>query len=89
MYTTDKSITYRQDGSHFGKFLLGKDILKGKADDYCHDLYEVYREASVKNYSLARVEVRVPFAEAAHVLVDRDIRIFRKGLVSIDPVVWW
>ncbi|KAF9472808.1 hypothetical protein BDN70DRAFT_779560, partial [Pholiota conissans] len=89
MYSTDKSITYRHEGSHHGKFLRGQDILKNKADDYCHDLYELYREAATKNYSLARVEVRVPFVEAADVLVDLDIGIIRRGLVAVDPVVWW
>lgn len=89
LYTTDKSITYRPEGAHFGKFLKGQDILKGKADDYCHDLYEVYREASEKNYSLARIEVRVPFSKAADVMSTVNVETFRRGLVSIDPVIWW
>lgn len=89
MYMTDKSITYRPDGNHFGKFLRGQDILRGRADNYCHDLYEVYREASQKNYSLARVEVRVPLAEATNILLDIDIEVFRGGLVCFDPSIWW
>lgn len=89
MYTTDKSITYRPDGNHFGKFLRGQDIIKGKSDDYCHDLYEVYREASEKNYSLARVEVRVPLSNTNDVLLDLDVDVFRNSLVSFDPSVWW
>jgi hypothetical protein len=89
MYMTDKSITYRPDGSHFGKFMRGQDILQGKADDYCHDLYTVYRDATTKNPSLARVEVRVPLADAANVLVDVDIDALRGGLVCFTKSIWW
>lgn len=89
MYTTDKSVTYRPDGSHFGKFLTGQDILKGKVDDYCHELYELYREATEKNYALSRIEVRVPVYNATSVLLDLDINTIRNGLVSFHPSIWW
>lgn len=89
LYTTDKSITYRPEGIHFGKFLKGEDILKGKADDYCHDLYELYRQAADKNYGLARVEVRVPIEHATNVILNVNINRLRNSLVSFDPVVWW
>jgi hypothetical protein len=89
MYTTDKSLTYRQDGSHFGKFLTGQDIIKNKADDFCRDLYNIYRDASTENYSLARVEVRVPLSSASDVLTRINIETFRNGLVAVDRVAWW
>ncbi|KAF9470635.1 hypothetical protein BDN70DRAFT_901951, partial [Pholiota conissans] len=88
-YTTDKAITYRPEGSHFGKFLRGEDIISGKADDYCRGLYDLYRQATDKNPSRARIELRVPMQHASRVLLDVDIDHFRDGLVIFDPIVWW
>ncbi|KAF9470974.1 hypothetical protein BDN70DRAFT_939291 [Pholiota conissans] len=89
MYATDKSITYRPDGKNFGKFLKGDDIIKGKADDYCRNLYELYREAIGKNYAHARIEIRVPLKFAGSALIDISVALFRDALVIFDPVVWW
>ena len=89
MYTTDKSITYRPEGTHFGKFLRGEDIVKGKADDYCRNLYELYRQATDKNPSLARLGIRVPIVYASDVLLAMDISRIRDSLVIFDPTVWW
>lgn len=88
MYATDKLITYHPEGTYFGEYLKGEDIIKGKADDYCHDLYELYRQAADKNYALARIEVRVPLRHDATILIDIDANRFRGGLVVIKPVVW-
>ncbi len=67
-------------------FLRGEDILKGKADDYCHGLYELYRQASKKNPSLARLEIRVPIVHASDVLLKMDRVAFAMGwLYSIQP----
>ena len=89
MYTTDKSITYRPEGTHFGKFLKGEDIIKGKAADYCYGLYELYRHAAEKNPSLARLEIRVPIVYASDVLLHMDAGRIRDALVIFDRTVWW
>ncbi|KJA13180.1 hypothetical protein HYPSUDRAFT_209763 [Hypholoma sublateritium FD-334 SS-4] len=45
MYTTDKSVIYRPEGTHFGKHLTGKEILDNKVDAYCRGLYDLYTDA--------------------------------------------
>lgn len=89
MYMTDKAVTYRPEGFHWGKHLTGKEILKNKAEDYCRGLYNLYCDASQKNYGHARIEVRVPIQHADKVMVDVDIDLYRRSLVSFDPVIWW
>ena len=89
LYTTDKSITYRQDGGHHGKFITCPDILAGKAETYCENLYRVYLAAIEDNFSLARVEVRVPIGKATEVLLGLQARTIRQWLVSFPRVVWW
>jgi hypothetical protein len=89
LYTTDKSVTYHLEGAHCSKFIKGGDILKGKADDYCHDLYELYRQAAGKNHSLARAEIRVPIEHATRAMVNVHINTMRDCLVSFGRVVWW
>ena len=58
LYTTDKSITYRQDNGHHGKFITCHEVLAGKAESYCENLYNVYLVAIEDNFSLAHIEVR-------------------------------
>jgi hypothetical protein len=89
LYTTDKSLTYRQDMGHHGKFMTCGDVLAGKAKSYCEKLYNVYLAAMNDNFSLARVEVRVPFKHATSVLLGLRHRMISQWLVSFDRVVWW
>ena len=90
MYTTDKSLTYRQDQGHYGKFITCAGILKGKSTGYIKSLYELYRNAIKGSHSLARLEVRVPLAKAAEVLLySIDEELLRHSLVSFPPEEWW
>jgi hypothetical protein len=89
LYTTDKSLTYRQDKGHHGKFITCHDILAGKADSYCENLYDIYLAAMEDNFSLARVEVRVPLKYANSVLLDLHHSMISQWLVSFPRVVWW
>jgi len=90
MYTTDKSLTYRQDQGHYSKFITCTAILKGRAMGYIKSLYDLYRNAIKTSHSLARLEVRVPLAKADEVLlhsIDEDI--LRDSLVSFPREEWW
>lgn len=91
LYTTDKAVIYRPEGTRFGKHLTGKEILDGKADAYCRGLYDLYTDASEKNHGHARVEVRVPYEHAASVLVDiESVReVFVTSLICVPSIVWW
>jgi hypothetical protein len=89
LYTTDKSLTYRKDNGHHGKFITCRDVLAGKAENYCEDLYKVYLAAMGDNFSLARIEVRVPVGKATEVLLGLHAHTIRQWLVSFPRVVWW
>jgi hypothetical protein len=89
LYTTDKSVTYRQDKGHHGKFITCRDVLAGKSETYCQNLYQVYLAAMKDNFSLARIEVRVPIAHATSVLLHLQHRSISQWLVSFPRVVWW
>lgn len=89
LYTTDKSLTYRQDQGHHGKFITCRDVLAGKAETYCDKIYDVYLAAVNDNFSLARVEVRVPIKHATSVLLGLRQNMIRQWLVSFPRVVWW
>ncbi|KAJ3494269.1 hypothetical protein NLJ89_g10846 [Agrocybe chaxingu] len=89
MYGTEKSVVYRPDGVHYGKYITCEDVLKGKADDYIVNLYRVYGDAIDNNWAMARVEVRVPFRYAADVLLDIDDNLICSSLISVDPVAFW
>jgi hypothetical protein len=89
LYTTDKSLTYRPDNGHYGKYITCQDVMAGKADSYCEKLYNVYQSAIEDNFSLARVEVRVPIKHATEVLLSLTNRTICKWLVSFSRVEWW
>ncbi|TFK60184.1 hypothetical protein BDN72DRAFT_905193 [Pluteus cervinus] len=89
MYTTDKSLIYLPDGGYYGKFIKPSDTLSGKAMNFITKLYDLYVKASKKNSSLARIEVRVPIAQALAVLLDFDDDLIRESLVVIPREDWW
>ena len=89
LYTTDKSLTYRQDKGHHGKFITCVDVLDGKAERYCENLYQVYLAAIKDNFSLARIEVRVPIEHATSVLLHIQRASISEWLVSFPRIVWW
>ncbi|KAF8956187.1 hypothetical protein BDZ97DRAFT_1764028 [Flammula alnicola] len=89
LYTTDKSLIYRPDRFHHGKFITPADILKGKGVAYAENLFQLYRNAAKKSYSLARVEVRVPLEQASRVLRNVSEGLLRDSLLSFSPNVWW
>ncbi len=89
LYCTDKSITYRPDQGHHGKFTTSSDVVKGKADGYIDSLYLLYLNAIENNYAQARMEVRVPINFATQALMGLDPRVICGGLVSFPSVEWW
>lgn len=89
LYTTDKALIYRPDQGRFGKFITPADILKGKGIAYAENLYTLYRNAIDNNYSLARVEVRVPLDHGLSVLLDISDDLIRDSLLSFSPNTWW
>jgi hypothetical protein len=89
MYTTDKSLTYRVDGYHYGKFLTCDKIMKGKSTTYIQGLYELYVNAAETAYSLARIEVRVPIRFGCDVLPGIGEQVLRGSLVSFSGEEWW
>lgn len=88
-YTTDKSLTYRPDQGHYGKFMTASNALTGKSAEYMEDLYALYTSAAATTSSSARLEIRVPFASAGNVLLNITEETFRDSLVSIPREVWW
>lgn len=89
LYTTDKSITYRIDGYHHGKFITAESILKGKATRYIDDLYKLYLNATETSHSLARVEVRVPIRFGCTVLPTLYQEMLENSLVVFPREEWW
>lgn len=89
MYTTDKSLTFRQDQGRYGKFITCERILKGKATAYIDQLYELYTHAIDNNYSLARIEIRLPLRHGYRALVSLDGNLIYNSLVSVPTDFWW
>jgi hypothetical protein len=89
LYGTDKSITYRPDQGHAGKFVTCNDVVKGKANTFIDGLYSLYLNAIDNNNAEARMEVRVPIQFALQILLDMDVDVICQGLVSFPSVEWW
>jgi hypothetical protein len=89
LYTTDKSVTYRQDQGRHSKFITCGDIIRGKATAFINGLYSAYRNAIENNHGQARMEVRVPIGFATEALVELQNNILSQGLVSFPSMEWW
>ena len=89
MYTTEKALIYNPDKGHFGKYVTCEQILKGTGDDFAENLFQLYRRAIPKNYSLARLEIRIPLQFACDVFLDFDRELIRSSLLSFHPNAWW
>ena len=89
LYTTDKAVTYRPEGGHYGKYITCEDAIKGKADHFMQGLYDLYSNAINQNHAQARMELRVPMRYATEVLLELDEDVIRQGLVSFPSVEWW
>ena len=89
LYTTEKSITYHPERGHYGKFITCIDIIRGKDMAFIDQLYSLYRNAIGTCYSLARLELRVPFSSASDILVDLDEDLLCHSLLSFPPKVIW
>ncbi|EKM81398.1 hypothetical protein AGABI1DRAFT_36555 [Agaricus bisporus var. burnettii JB137-S8] len=89
-YTTDKTVTYGQDGIHHAKSVPAKEAFGSeqpcKSIDDIHTIYEAARK---DNGSNARLEVRVPYASAIDVLLDPNECILRHALCSFTRDTWW
>ena len=89
LYCTDKSLTYRVDKGHYGKFITCDDIVKRKADKFLDSLYLLYINAADRHNAHARMEIRVPLQFAPRVLLDIDNGLLFESLVSFPAKEWW
>lgn len=89
LYTTDKSVTYRQDQGHYSKYITCGDIVRGKWASFIDGLYSAYRNAIDNNYAQARMEVRVPIHFAKDVLLNLNAETICSALVSFNSTEWW
>lgn len=83
MYLTDKSLTYRPDGRHHGKFIEAKDLLDGKGSTFITGLCNVYNNAIDTCSSHCRIEARVPLVFANSVMLDIPERLIRRSIISV------
>lgn len=88
-YMTDKSIIYHPEKGYFGKYITCTDIIRGKDMAFIDQLYSLYTNAIGSCYSLARLELRVPFSSASNVLINLDENLLRQSLFSFEPEVIW
>lgn len=90
-YLTDKSVVYTGGGNsmNHSKYITPAQLLQGKGKRYIGDLYHVYSESSQRNFSAARVEVRVPVKHACSTLLDFDWDKLRQCLLMFSQEDWW
>jgi hypothetical protein len=89
LYSTEKALIYNPDKGHFGKYVTCQQILNGKGDDFAENLFQLYLRAIAKNYSLARLEIRIPLEFATDVFQDFDRELIQSSLLSFHPNAWW
>jgi len=87
-YTTDKSLTYHPTAHHFAKFLTGKNAMDPRST-YTNSLAAAYEEAMKKNIVTARLEVRVPIAQAKAVLRGFSRNLFNDTALVFPRELWW
>ncbi|KAJ3559064.1 hypothetical protein NP233_g11357 [Leucocoprinus birnbaumii] len=89
-YTTDKAVTYNQEGFHHAKHLSVEDAMgKVQPSKMMKGIHKIYQEARTRNPSKARLEIRVPYHHASQVLVDLDYDAFRSSMYAFDCYDWW
>jgi len=68
-YTTDKSVTYNQNGRHHTKYLTVVEALGPiQPGNTIEDLYIIYERAKKHNPSKAQLEVRIPSQSVINIL---------------------
>ncbi|KAG7439378.1 uncharacterized protein BT62DRAFT_924773, partial [Guyanagaster necrorhizus] len=73
MYTTDKCLTYDMQASNNAKFVTAVNLMKKSKytyNEFLGKLYGVFADAAWHNNVHARIEVRVPLANAEDVFAD-------------------
>lgn len=90
-YVTDKHLTSAREDGRYAKHITGAQLIENptRCLAFLSKLYTLYQEASSTNYSSARVEVRIPLRHANQVLVNCDLEVIYRGLVSFECEVWW
>jgi len=89
-YTTDKSVTYNQDGRHHAKYLTAVEALgPTQPGNTIEDLYTIYEGAKKHNPSKARLEVRIPSQSAINVLQQLDETAIRSTIFAFPQQDWW
>lgn len=90
MYTTDKAITYHPDGITHGKSIKIEQAMGvEQPPKFIEGLLDVYSNAVEKNFSNARVEVRVPLRHATTALIRLSEEVVREALLAFSPEEWW
>lgn len=88
LYVTCKSLTYGPEGKNHGKAMSFLNAMS-PGNPFLPERYEQYKKAALRNSSHARMEIRVPLRHALSVLLDVDVDIMRKSLLSISRRTWW
>jgi hypothetical protein len=100
IYTMEKELTYNPHGHFHGMAFTCQQAMTIN-NPFCDSLYDIYTNAIGKCSSRARIEARVPFAQATSALiyfgqsenVNESLNIWdqtlRDGLLAISRVSWW
>ncbi|KAG6852775.1 hypothetical protein C0991_009198 [Blastosporella zonata] len=89
-YTTDKSVLYNRELRHHAKFLTTKEALgHSHPTRSIEGIHAIYKEAARKNFSNARLEVRVPLKFAETVLLEFDPLCLKLSLCQFAVKDWW
>ncbi|KIL63771.1 hypothetical protein M378DRAFT_79097, partial [Amanita muscaria Koide BX008] len=91
-YTTDKSLTYHLAGGGVAKQITAVQAMATSQEGgppYVQGLYDSYTSARGKIDVAARLEVRVPYAQAAAVLLRFPRDVFLKTTLVFPRELWW
>ncbi|KAG6898534.1 hypothetical protein C0993_006176 [Termitomyces sp. T159_Od127] len=89
-YTTDKAVTYNNDGRHHAKFITSKEAMAPTHPaPTIAGLHTIFEQAIENNGCNARVEVRVPIDFAMNVLYEFDSEEIRRCLCAFSRRTWW
>ncbi|KAG7445473.1 uncharacterized protein BT62DRAFT_1007231 [Guyanagaster necrorhizus] len=92
MYTTDKCLTYDMRASNNAKFVTAVNLMKKSKytyNEFLGKLYGVFADAAWHNDVHARIEARVPLANAEDVFADVPVASFLDLVYCVPRQDWW
>jgi hypothetical protein len=91
LYTTDKSVTYHNQGAHkhAKEITIGQAMGKQQPAEFVIGLYDAYITASEQTASNARMEMRVPLDVGKEVFFNADPYEYKRSLLSFSKEEWW